>query len=341
MAVAGMGAMARYSRTAASTRSPALGQQALLVVGVPPAPFHHEHPDAGQGLVLPVGAHLGRVAVAAGVIGGGVVGQAVGDGLDERGAASFPGPLDRRGDAVPHGHDVVAVDLLAVDAGRNGLLGQRHRRGLGRPGHRDGPLVVVDDEHDRQPADAGQVERLGDVALGGRPVAQDAHGDTGLTTELEGHRHPCRVRRLGTHRDRDGEVLTGSGEVAAPLVATPVQEQLHHGDASPQLRALLPERRHQHVGLRHGRGHADGHGLLAQRRRERAQLAAALQGDRPGVEGPGECHGPVQPGDGGPVGPGRQGAVGSAVRGDVAGGMDLEHRHDPIRSHEPIVGPSL
>src|SRR5207245_30508 len=78
---------------------------------------------------------------------------------------------------LAHRGDVVAVHLLALDAGGNCFL----RKGLGRGllGHRDRdrPVVVVDDKDQRQMPDTGHIERLGDIALGGGAVAKGTHGD--------------------------------------------------------------------------------------------------------------------------------------------------------------------
>ena len=57
------------------------------------------------------------------------------------------------------------------NAGRHRLLRQGLRRRLRRDRNRDGPAVVDDDEHHRQRARAGQIERFVEGALRRAAVA--------------------------------------------------------------------------------------------------------------------------------------------------------------------------
>ena len=161
--------------------------------------------------------------------------------------------------------------------------------------HRDGPLVVVDHEDDRQPPDTGQVHRLVDVAPRGRTVAEDADRGPGFAAQLEGERNAHGVGCMGADRDADREVLARPGKVAAALVAAPVEQELDHGDAAQQLRRVLPEGRQQDVFGRHGGRDPDPDCLLAEAGGVSPKAAGALQGNRLLVEGPGPHHRAVQP----------------------------------------------
>ena len=99
---------------------------------------------------------------------------------------------------------------------------------------------------------------------------------------------------MSTDRHADREVLARAGEVVAPLVAAPIEEQLDRCHAPDELRTLLAERRDEHVLGPHGRTDPDRHGLLTERRGERSESSGALQRHRLGVEGTGHPHGPVQ-----------------------------------------------
>ena len=205
----------------------ALLQEPLLVGLGPPAALDQEIAHAGDRLGLPALAHLGVVAVAAGIVGGGVVGEAIGQRLDQRGRAFAAGMAQRPLEHGPHGDHVVAVDLLAGEARGHRLLRQRLGGGLRRARHGDRPLVVVDDEHDRQSPDAGEVHGLVDVALGAGTVAEDADRHARLVPELERERRADRVGRLGADRHADREVLARAREARAALVAAPIAERFH------------------------------------------------------------------------------------------------------------------
>jgi len=99
---------------------------------------------------------------------------------------------------------------------------------------------------------------------------------------------------LGGDRHADGEVLARHREVAAALVATPVQQAFIHAQAAHELRAMLAVGGEKRVLGPHRAGDADPDRFLAQGRGEGAQLAGALERDGLGVEGSGEIHRAIQ-----------------------------------------------
>ena len=309
----------------------ALLQEPLLVGLGPPAALGQEMAHPGDRLGLPALAHLGVVAVAAGIVGGGVVGEAIGQRLDQRGRAVAAGMAQRPLEHGPHGDDVVAVDLLAGDARGHRLLRQRLGGGLRRARHGNRPLVVVDDEHHRQPPDPGEVHGLVDVAFGAGAVAEDADRHARLVPELERERHTDGVGCLRSDRHADRKVLARAREARATLVPAPVAERFHERDAAPKLRAELAKRRQQHILGPHRGTDPDHHGLLAERGGERAQPAGALQAHGLGIERPGEDHPPIEPHQLGPaLGEGRKLARERAVRTNDLGAGNGEARD---RSH--------
>src|SRR5919109_1246557 len=159
--------------------------------------------------------------------------------------------LDRRVDLV------VAVDLHAGNAGGDRLLGQRAGGGLRRARHRDRPLIVVDHEHRGDVPDAGIVDRLVKGAIRGGAVAADADRGTRLAFQLLGTSDAYRMQALARDRDADRKIVARPLEVAATLIAPPIEQQLIHAHAPPQLRAGFAVGRQQHVLGQHRRGEAD------------------------------------------------------------------------------------
>src|SRR5690606_21714091 len=123
----------------------AVFDQVLFALLVPVAAADQEGLQALDWFALPGGGYLLAGAVAAGVVGGGVVAEAVGQALDEGRPLALTGPFQRRLYAGIDRQRIVAVHLLAGHAGADGLLRQGRRTALQRARHRDGPLVVVDD----------------------------------------------------------------------------------------------------------------------------------------------------------------------------------------------------
>src|SRR5690606_18781381 len=100
----------------------------LGLLGLAPGALRGEPgAQARDRLALPGGLDLGVVAVAARVVGGGVVGQAVGEELDHRAALAGARAVHGLAHRVEHGDQVVAVDLQHVQAAGDALL----RQGLG------------------------------------------------------------------------------------------------------------------------------------------------------------------------------------------------------------------
>jgi hypothetical protein len=70
--------------------------------------------------------------------------------------------------------------------------------------HRDRPLVVLDTKTTRHVPDAGEVQRLVEVALGRGPVAAVRHDHRVVAAVLGGVGEADRVRHLVAHRDAIG-----------------------------------------------------------------------------------------------------------------------------------------
>ena len=158
-------------------------------------------------------------------------------------AAAGAGLAKRPGHRFANRDHVVAVDLLALDAGSDGLLRQGFGRRLMGQRHRDRPAVVVDHEDDRQLPDAGGIQCLGHIALRRCAVAEHTHGHPLLLPQLEGKRDTNGVRGMCPDRNADREILARFGKIAAPLVAAPEQQQLDRADPAPQLGTVLTEAR--------------------------------------------------------------------------------------------------
>ena len=218
----------------------------------------------------------------------------VGVGLDEGRAAALAGALQRRlGDGV-HGEHVVAVDPDAGEAEAERPLVERDP-GLPLDRLGDGPLVVLAEEHDRRVEDAGPDERLVDVALAGRAVAEV--GDDGRVAvgvagadravALHAHRVAGRVQRLGADHDRVQVELVVERVPAALVDAAEQAEQVQRVDAAAPGDAVLAVGREGEVLVAQRAAGADLGGLLAEQAGPDAELALPLQGGGLGVDAPG------------------------------------------------------
>ena len=172
--------------------------------------------------------------------------------------------------------------------------GDRAAGGLVLDRHRDRVAVVLDQEHHRQPPEAGAVQRLPELALAGRAVAAaDQRDPVALRRRREaGDRVAAQVPLRVGHADRVEELGTDAtrmgGEAGGPL---------------DEVRRHLPP---AGGGVRGG---APGRGQL-------------LGGGKTGAGG----ERPVPVIDEGPVGPRAQQRPGGGGHRLVAGGTDLEER---------------
>ena len=99
-----------------------------------------------------------------------------------------------------------------------------------------------------------------------------------------------RIRRNGVDRDADRKVLARTGEVAAPLVVAPIEQEFGHPDATDEHRSRFQERREKKVIGPHGAADRGADRLLPVRRSVGAEAARPLQRNRLGVENPRQDH---------------------------------------------------
>ena len=228
------------------------------------------------------------IAVAGRVVGGGVRAHPVGVRLDQRRALAVAGVVERRAGHRVGGEHVVAVDPDAGEAEAGGALVERD---AGLPLERlgDRVLVVLAEEDDRGVEDAGPDERLVDVALAGRAVAEvgdDRLAVVGADLAVHGDAHGVagRVQRLRADDDRV-DVELELVRVPAALVDAAEQAERHDRvDAAAVEDAVLAVGRERHVLRPQRAAGADLRGLLAQQAGPDAQLALALQRGGLGVE---------------------------------------------------------
>ncbi|MNQ88040.1 hypothetical protein D3C85_1032890 [compost metagenome] len=276
-----------------------------------------------------------------------MVAQAVADAFEQYRALAVTGPLQCPLHTVIDGEHVVAVHLLAMEAGANRLLRQGRGACLDAPRHRDGPLVVVHHEHHRQLPGTGHVEGLEEVALAGGAVAAGSHHRTVLAADLDRRGDPAGVQGLGGDGHADGEVFprTRVEEVAAALVAAPVKEDLLHAHAAHQLHGGVAVIGHQHVLGLHQAADGNAYGFLAQGRGVGADAPGALQGHRLLVEEAGQHHASVEVGEQVEiVGPGRQFAdqASLGVEDTRMGHFDpVGHGISPYTLWVPVQSPGL
>src|SRR5207302_9548215 len=107
------------------------------------------------------------------VVVGGVGGEAGDLGRDQGGAVAGASALDGGLERVVAGQQVAAVDADADHAVALRALGDAVHAHLQPVRHRDRVVVVLHDAEEGQPVDAGPVEALVPVALGG-PALADA-----------------------------------------------------------------------------------------------------------------------------------------------------------------------
>ena len=92
-------------------------------------------------------------------------------------------------DAAIHGEEVVAVDAQRRDAAADAARGERRPLAAGDPlERRDRPLVVDDVEDHRRPIDGGERQRVVEVGLGRRAVADPRRRDARVALDRRRHR---------------------------------------------------------------------------------------------------------------------------------------------------------
>src|SRR5713101_3384915 len=122
-------------------------------------------PQPRDRLLLPMRLYLFGRTIPCRIIRRRMITEPVSHGLDEGGAFAVARGRDCALGGGPHRDDVIAVHLFAGEDGSYRLLGQRRRCGLQAERDRDGPLIVVGDEHDRKVPHAGKIHRFPQIAL--------------------------------------------------------------------------------------------------------------------------------------------------------------------------------
>ena len=172
--------------------------------------------------------------------------------FDDRDGAPRARPLERSAHCVVHGRHVGAVDevALGVAAVRQRAEGERGRRVLQRPWRAKRPLVVLDDEHQRQPHDRGDVERLVDVARARRSLADERqHRVVGVaiplgerTARADGHQ-----RAEMADKARDPRGAAAHVQAAVPALrhagrpAADLREDVDDGHVTNDVRAEIAD----------------------------------------------------------------------------------------------------
>src|SRR5215813_616720 len=133
--------------------------------------------EAGQRVLLLPHRHFRVAPVLGGIIGRRVYAQPIRHALDQGRAVARSRAIDRLARGGVDREHVVAVDLDARQAVRERLLSDRARVRLLLERHRDRPLIVLAHEDDRYVPDPGEVQRLVEIALGRRAVAEVRHRD--------------------------------------------------------------------------------------------------------------------------------------------------------------------
>ena len=223
--------------------------------------------------------------------------------LEERRARALARPLERAGDRVLDGEQVVPVHDLARHPVAGRAVGEILDRALRPPVGRERELVVLADEDDRQRPGRGEVHPLVRRALAGRAVAEEGDRRLARPAQLRGQGRAARVRDPGADDPVAAEdVEREVGDVhraAEPLaVARPLPEHLGHhpaevgpGRDQVAVRAVMAD---EVVRLAHHAGGADGDRLLPDAAVRRAEDDALLEELRGAVlEAADQRHQPV------------------------------------------------
>ncbi len=223
--------------------------------------------------------------------------------LEEGGAVARAGDLEGAGDGVLDGHEVVAVHDLTRHPVPGGTIGEVLDGALGAPVCGQSELVVLADEHHRQPPGRREVHPFVRRALPCRAVAEERHAGPAVAAELCGQRRAAGMRDPGADdavaaEDVEREIRDVH-RAAEPLArARPSAEHLGHhptqvGSGRDQVAvgAVVPD---EVVRLAHDARRADRDRLLADAAVRRPDDHALLeQLGRPLLEGADQLHAPV------------------------------------------------
>src|SRR6266436_6654468 len=143
----------------------ALGGELLFLRLAPGHLADEIGPQPRNRLLLPMRLDLFGRAIPGRIIRRRMITEPVGHRLDEEGAFAVARERDRSLGGGAHRDHVIAVHLFAAEAGSDRLLGQRRRCGLQPERDRDGPLIIVGDEHDRKIPHPGKIHRFPQIAL--------------------------------------------------------------------------------------------------------------------------------------------------------------------------------
>jgi len=158
-----------------------------------------------HGVLLPPRLDLLGRAVCAVVVVGGVRKKPVGLAFDESGPTTLSCQPDRGAGGFVDRERIVTVNDHTTEAVRPGSIGDMVDSRLQGHRYRDGVLVVLTDQHERQTVDAGVVQGLVKVALRRRRLPEVTHGDRVVAADLCGPREPGGMRDLGGDRRRAGD----------------------------------------------------------------------------------------------------------------------------------------
>ena len=225
--------------------------------------------------------------------------------LDQRRPATVARLLDRALRLAVDGEHVGAVDDDAFEAVRLRAVGEVLDGVLEMRRRRVRPLVVVADEDDGQLAHAGEVHALVCVTARHRALARPGDRDALLLANAERERAADRDRehrgQVADHREQP-EAHVGHVDVAVAAVRRAVgaahvlREDPPRLDAARDVHAhVAVQRRADVVGAHRGRD-ADGRGLVAAARVERAgDLPLAVEDVAALLDAAGDQHVAVDP----------------------------------------------
>lgn len=221
-------------------------------------------------------------------------GHPVGQGLNQGGATTGPGPVHRLSGYAPDRDQVVAVYRNPGYPVALGFLGDALHLHLLVGGHADGPAVVL--HHDQQGGveDRREVEPFVKVALGGAAVADEYRHHGVLAHQPLGMGHPGGLGDLGGDGDVKLHHVDVGRRAPAGRVGPPAQDQLADGHAKGEGRGALAVAGQQPVVIgAQTEGHPHLGRFLAAKGWVDPQPALALQDQHTLVEVPGPAQSPV------------------------------------------------